>query len=68
MSTVCRYIVFSKLGCVNAYGDGDSLCNTWKNQGYCFNSWMKWMKNNCRKACNFCGGKSYSFEAIGLKL
>ena len=36
----------------------DSNCGQWKNVGFCTHSHAKFMKDNCAKACGFCGTRN----------
>lgn len=44
---------------------GDSNCNYWADQGFCTQTYVAFMQENCRKACGLCGGGGGSNCADG---
>ena len=40
------------VGCANK----NKKCDFWAGKGYCKHSFVDYMKKNCMKSCNLCGG------------
>lgn len=44
--------VFIFLGCA----DKNRNCGSWASKGFCQGQYEAYMKKNCQKSCNLCGG------------
>lgn len=42
--------------CFAGCADSRKNCAFWAGKGYCKHSFVEFMKRNCKKTCNFCGG------------
>ena len=41
---------------VESCGDNHSSCSKWAGMGYCTETYVGYMTENCKKSCNLCGG------------
>ena len=47
--------------------DKDNNCPGWARRGYCKGKYEQWMKENCMKSCNLCGGGNGGSGKCGYK-